>query len=255
MEALAELIKGSVQQYPDEGTSSEGNADVPMQEHAGAAVEAEGDGDQTLEQLEEQIAIAANATRAAQQRANEQKAAADLQEQEQAQLLRTPTASAEELLRVEAERAQRAAQVEAAAEAKRQARLVLQAELEKQAEAERLAAAEEQRALSIARGVAEAEAQHERATREAEASAAELAKRVYEAATQGDGGPGDEDLEEKAAKKAREEAAEQTRLGQTERQSDLQNDHEAAKGTSGPGGGKGKGGPAREAAAHPYVQA
>ena len=96
--------------------------------------------------------------------------------------------------------------------------------------------------------------QRERANREAEAIAAEMAKRAYEANSGqvGNGGPCDEDLEEKAAKKAREEAAELARQDQSE-QFDGSPSPEATKGSPSPGGGKGKGTLVRDDA-HPYSQ-
>ena len=128
------------------------------QECAAAATDGEPEGTQTLEQIQQEIVNAANATKAAQQRASDQKTAADLQEQARVQLLQTPATSPEDLLRVQAEQAQKAAQEEAIAEAKRQARIALQAERDRLAAAEQAAAAEEQRAESIARSFEDAKA-------------------------------------------------------------------------------------------------
>ena len=250
VEALSELIKNSVQQGQAGVPAEEDDrADDPMQQTEGAEKEAEADDDgdeQTLEQIQAEIEAAAAATRAAQQRASVQKANADRQEQEHAQLLTAATPTAEDLLREQAELAQRAAQAEAAEHAKRQAKILLQAERGKTAEATRVADAEEQRANGIARGVAEAKAQREKATKEAEAMAAEMARHAHETARAGAAGDEcqeDETLDEKDPKKAKDDDDQTSESGEAPN---------ASKGGSGSAGGKGKGSAARTEA-QPYA--
>ena len=247
VEALSELIQNSAHnseqvEPPDEPDDKMGDTET---QHEAAADGEEPEVDQTLEQIQQEIAATETATRTAQQRAHEKKAAADLREQERVQLLNTVPKAPEDLLKEQAELAQKAAQAEAAEEAKRQARRLLQAERDKLAAAEQSAAAEEQRAQHIARGCEEVRQQCEKANREAEAIAAEVAKRAYAAGSNAvdDEDPGGAELDEREPKKHKDETPESSQQASS--------DAAASKGDNGPGGGKGSGSTARDES-HPY---
>ena len=199
-EALQKFtVTQTTQDAADQGGASHTRA-KPVGEPQGAEaarpMDQDFDGEQTLEQIQQQIEETASATKAAQERASTQKEAADLQERARDQLLQMPAITPEDLIRQQADQAQRAVHEEAVAAAKR----ALQAEREKRDAAEQVAMAEEQRVAAIARSYEEAKTQRERATREAVAAALEAAKAMQE---NGAVDVPDDDLEEQDAKKAK----------------------------------------------------